>query len=76
VFSEVVDKRTNAELSAFCLDNRNRKCYLGDTSGSIRVFNVSNGVFIKNVNHDDDDELRKQRMALLKKDKSKEVSAM
>ena len=76
VFSELVDKRTNAELSAFCLDNRNRKCYLGDTAGSIRVFNVSNGVFIKHVNHDDDNELRIKRAALAKQDKPKEISDM
>eukprot|EP00347_Sterkiella_histriomuscorum_P016786 403351858 len=74
VFSEVIDKRTNAELSAFCLDNRHRKCYLGDTAGSIRVFNVSNGVFIKHVNHEDDNELRHKRNQLLKKDKAKEIS--
>jgi hypothetical protein len=59
VFSDVVDKRTNSDLSSFCLDNRYRKCYLGDTSGSVRVYNISNGVFIKNVNHDDDNELKK-----------------
>lgn len=74
VFSEVIDKRTNAELSAFCLDNRHRKCYLGDTAGSIRVFNISNGVFIKHVNHEDDNELRIKRNQLLKKDKAKEIS--
>ncbi len=61
VFSEVIDKRTNAELSAFCLDNRHRKCYLGDTAGSLRVFNISNGVFIKNVNHLDENKLRIKR---------------
>lgn len=66
VFSEVIDKRTNAEISSFCLDNRHRKCYVGDTAGSIRVFNISNGVFIKHVNHDDDNELRMKRNAMLK----------
>ena len=74
VFSEVIDKRTNAELSSFCLDNRHRKCFLGDTAGSVRVFNVSNGVFIKHVNHDDDNKLRLKRNQLLKKDKAKEIS--
>jgi len=76
VFSDVVDKRTNAEISAFCLDNRHRKCYLGDTVGTVRVFNVSNGVFIKNVNHDDDNELRLKRNLWIKQDKAKEISQL
>ncbi len=68
VFSEVIDTRTNADLSSFCLDNRHRKCYLGDTAGTVRVFNISNGVFIKYVNNDDDHELRRKRNQLAKKD--------
>lgn len=76
VFSEIVDKRTNAELTAFCLDNRRRKCYIGDNFGSIRVFNISNGTFIKNVNNDSDSEIKKIKLAFLKQNKVKEISAL
>jgi len=30
VFSDIIDKRTNADITAFSLDDRQRKCYLGD----------------------------------------------
>jgi hypothetical protein len=31
------------------MDERQRKFYIGDQAGSIRAFNISNGVFIKQV---------------------------
>ena len=49
IFTDVVDKKTDGDITAFALDDRHRKCYIGDTYGCIRVFNVSNGVFIKTV---------------------------
>jgi len=31
------------------LDDRNRKLYVGDTNGSIRVYNIGNGVLYKTL---------------------------
>ena len=74
VFGEVVDPRTKADLSVFCLDNRHRKCYVGDEAGVVRVLNISNGVFIKYVQGDDDYEIKKQQTTHILKNKTKERS--
>ena len=36
-----------AEISTFELDKRNKKCYLGDTIGKVRCFNLINGILLK-----------------------------
>lgn len=66
-FNEIIDKRTNADLTSFTIDDRNRKIFIGDTFGSIRVFNISNGVFIKHVNeiileNSDEEELEGEKL--------------
>ena len=32
VFSDVLDDRGSSDLTSFCLDDRHRKCFVGDTS--------------------------------------------
>lgn len=43
---------TGADITQFRQDIRNRKCYVADVLGKIRVFNVSSGVLIKEVTED------------------------
>lgn len=78
VFSEILDKRTNADITSFCFDDRHRKFFIGDTFGSIRVFNMSNGVFIKHVNdiYEDNPFVSGKKRKIIRKDKSKEVSEL
>lgn len=40
------------EISACCLDDRQRKVVIGDVKGRIGVYNYSNGALMKNVYHD------------------------
>lgn len=78
----MVDKRTNADLTSFALDDRHRKIFIGDTYGSIRVYNISNGVFIKHVDNifqkEEEESENEDKETLENKidniDKSKEVS--
>jgi len=50
-FTEMIDKWTNADMTSFALDDWHWKIFIGDTYGSIWVFNISNGVFIKHVDN-------------------------
>ena len=52
MLSDVVNEKTHADLTCICLDARHRKFYVGDAQGSIRVFNISNGVYVKSVTKD------------------------
>lgn len=87
VFSDVLDTKTNAEITSFSMDDRHRKFYVGDSYGSIRVYNISNGVYIKNVVDvlqdkkldDDDDGLSDESKEMERRDKldlSKEVNQL
>ena len=49
IYTEVLDPKTESELSSFCLDSRHRKFILGDNTGGIRVYNFSNGALIHTV---------------------------
>lgn len=49
VFARLMKTAKGVELTAFCFDDRNRKLYLGDASGSVNVFNAGNGVRIRPV---------------------------
>lgn len=51
IIQNLLDPRTKAPLTAFCTDDRQRKFYVGDAAGAIRTYNISNGVFIKTVQH-------------------------
>ncbi len=53
MFSDLVPNVRTSEITAFCVDDRHRKFYLGDASGYVKVFNASNGVFIKTIGEDD-----------------------
>lgn len=50
IYTDVQDLRTESELSAMVLDNRNRICIIGDNSGSIRAYNFANGALMKTMN--------------------------
>eukprot|EP00743_Colponemidia_sp_Colp-15_P009230 GILK01010078.1.p1 GENE.GILK01010078.1~~GILK01010078.1.p1 ORF type:complete len:1529 (+),score=350.86 GILK01010078.1:164-4750(+) len=47
IYDDLVEKEK--ELTAFCLDDRNRKFFLGDHKGDIRVCSFSNGGIIKGM---------------------------
>jgi WD40 repeat protein len=40
-----------SDISASCLDDRKRKIILGDVNGHIKVFNCSNGQYMKGCNY-------------------------
>lgn len=40
---------TSNELSCFCFDERQRKLIVGDIGGGIRVYNLSNGELIEEI---------------------------
>ena len=42
------DLMNGSEISRFELDERNKKCYLGDNNGKIRSYNIINGNILKN----------------------------
>ena len=41
------DLMNGSEISAFELDKRNKKCYIGDNNGKIRCYNLINGILLK-----------------------------
>jgi hypothetical protein len=47
---------TGADITQFRQDARNRKCYVADVLGKIRVFNVSSGMLIKEVTEEKKEE--------------------
>ncbi len=49
IIQNIVDPKTKAQITSFCMDDRQRKFYIGDSSGGIRTYNISNGVPIKTV---------------------------
>lgn len=64
IYTEVLDPKTESELSSFCLDSRHRKFILGDNTGGIRVYNFSNGALIHMVSgfQDELEDLPQRRM--------------
>lgn len=48
------DSTNYGDLTAMCLDEKQRKVYIGDSRGKIRVFNVNNGVLLQEMNRSDD----------------------
>jgi len=49
IYGEVQDPKTEAELSTFCFDHRHRIFLVGDSSGSIRAYNFSNGAMMREI---------------------------
>lgn len=49
IIQNLLDPRTLANITAFSMDDRQRKFYVGDSAGGIRTYNISNGVHIKTV---------------------------
>jgi len=52
-----LQKVKGRELSAFCLGERQRKFYIGDVAGSVREYNVSNGVVLKSIGEYEENEI-------------------
>ena len=50
VFNDLFDERYIVDLTAFCFGARQRKFYVADNSGHIRVYNMKGGEFVKKVN--------------------------
>jgi hypothetical protein len=71
VISDVIDQRNKTEITSFCMDDRHRKFYLGDSKGSIMVYNISNGVFIKNV---DESKIEEKKIESPRKSKAEEIT--
>lgn len=54
VFSDLIQTSKPADVTTFCMDDRDRKFYLGNNIGNIKSFNASNGVFIKTIGTDEE----------------------
>lgn len=49
IFSQFASNSRPVTLTSFCMEGNHRKFYVGDNSGSVRTYNVGNGVYIKSV---------------------------
>jgi len=63
VFTDLTDERFNtSDLSSFAFGGKQRKFYIGDNSGYIRVYNMKNGEFIHKINKpNEEQELDKKK---------------
>lgn len=68
VIADIVDATKKSEITSFCMDDRQRKFYIGENTGQISVFNVSNGMLIKKV--------KEEETSAEKKERSCEISGM
>lgn len=76
IFTEVLDPKTESELSAFTLDHRHRIILLGDNSGGIRAYNFSNGALMKSIEVDKDALSKKREPSKTKLSKVKSLSKL
>ncbi len=53
IFANFAHDERAGEITGFCMDGKHRKFYVGDAYGSVRAYNVSNGVFIKAVGEEE-----------------------
>jgi len=42
------------ELTSMCLDKPHRKLFIGDSRGTVRIFNVNSGVFMSELEISDE----------------------
>jgi WD40 repeat protein len=47
VFSDFMMKQRASDIANFCMDDRHRRFYLGNTAGEVKAFNASSGLPIK-----------------------------
>ena len=80
VFTDLTDERFNtSDLSSFAFGGKQRKFYIGDNSGYVRVYNMKNGEFIHKINKfNEEQELDKkkelEKKKAIKKRENAEVS--
>ena len=75
VFADLNEERGNADLSSLCFGGKQRKFYLGDNSGTIRIFNMKTGEFLQNINAPhEEQELDKSKT--IKRKENNEISQM
>ena len=53
IFSSITNGGKQHDITSFCLGERHRKFYIGDMSGSVRVYNISSGVYMKAVGEEE-----------------------
>jgi len=49
IFSNFANGEKQSDNTAFCMDGNHRRFFVGDVYGSVRVYNASNGIFMKSV---------------------------
>lgn len=50
VFNDLHDEKIIVDLTTFCFGANERKFYIADNGGFIRVYNMKNGEFMQKVN--------------------------
>lgn len=65
VFTNIAKQDSDyfVQVSSFCVGARNRKFYLGDSEGYIRMFNLKNGQLLKTLNDPEDDYKEVEKLA-------------
>lgn len=48
------DQSEYGELTSMCLDKPHRKLFIGDSRGTVRIFNVNSGVFMSELEISDE----------------------
>ena len=76
IFSDIQDDRSKAEIRSFSLDSRHRKILLGDSDGTMRALNLSNGVKIMTYSNRNDEDFQEKRAESLSKDKNREINSI
>jgi len=83
VFTNLMKTTKGVELLKFCLDDRNRKFYLGDASGLVQAYNASSGVVMKPIGETEitsyeynSKETKKQFDKMVTTDHTKEISGL
>ena len=75
-FSDIITldngEYTAVRATAFCQGARDRKFYIGDSQGSIKMFNTKNGQFMKQVNDIETDYQRIEKIAQITSQKMNE----
>jgi len=75
-FSDIITidngEYTAVRATAFCQGARDRKFYIGDSQGSVKMFNTKNGQFMKQVNDIEADYQRIEKIAQITSQKMNE----
>jgi hypothetical protein len=78
VFNDLHDEKIIVDLTNFCFGANERKFFIADNAGLIRVYNMKNGEFMKKVNNTNEMEGPEfsTKSVQIKKKENNEISQM